>query len=80
MNKADKQGRSALSHSKLYTSDIRMCGIQLLVNKTYIVTGFVNGSPPKASVSSCGFHVLLDQSDAQIKTGFEGEYKSHCNH
>ena len=46
----------------------------------HIVTGLVNGSLPKASVDICGFHVLFDQTEAQIKRGFKGEYKSHCNH
>ena len=75
--KANWNGRVALMDGKLYTTaSSGSCGLILMVNKTYIVTG--SAAKERAEAYLCSFHKEISQLNHEVKQGFEGEYHLKC--
>ncbi|PSN36520.1 hypothetical protein C0J52_25428 [Blattella germanica] len=73
-----EKARVVLKSGRLLTSaQSSMCGINLNVEETYLITGRVYAG--KARISLCGFHQPWNQLTIRQKKGFRLLYRQGCN-
>lgn len=75
--KGSNGAKTALNDSKLYTIERNACELNLIVNKTYVVTGWalLFGSSFKAFSYDCFYYREIGQINQEVRQGIEGRFK-----
>ena len=75
--KGSLNARTALNDSKLYTVEKNACALNLIVNKTYVVTGWALPFEKSFKVFSydCFYYSEIGQINQKVRQGIEGGFK-----
>ena len=75
--KGSLNAKTALNDSKLYTVEKNACALNLIVNKTYVVTGWALPFDSSFKVFSydCFYYSEIDQINQEVRQGIEGGFK-----
>lgn len=80
MMNTNKNGYKALKARKFYTSNqSSLCGLDLEVDKSYLIAAKVSQNPLKINLNLCDFVHKWNTIDEEIKNGFLKDYKNICS-